>query len=156
MPSSHENDSPSPCGRGPGVGVEQRKRLFRFAREMRHESTRAEQLLWYRLRGKRLNGLKFRRQVPMGPYIADFFCPSMRLVIEVDGASHFDSRTDGRRDAWMRSQELRVLRVWNDEVVSNLEGVLQATAVVASCATGEAFDAATPPPGPLPQGEGEK
>jgi very-short-patch-repair endonuclease len=92
-----------------------------------------------------LNGLKFRRQVPIGPYIADFFCPAARLVIEVDGATHVDSPTDGRRDAWMQSQGLRILRVWNDEVIGNIEGVLQAIAV-----------AATPPPDPLPQGEGEK
>jgi very-short-patch-repair endonuclease len=81
----------------------------------------------------------------MGPYIADFFCPSAALVIEVDGATHVDRGADVRRDAGMQSQGLRVLRVWNDEVIGNIEGVLQAIAI-----------AATPPPGPLPQGEGEK
>jgi very-short-patch-repair endonuclease len=156
MQNSGENNSPSPCGRGLGEGVAQRNRLFSFARAMRQDCTRAEQLLWYRLRTERLNGLKFRRQVPIGPYIADFFCPSARLVVEVDGATHVDRRTDTQRDAWMESQGLRVIRFWNDEVTNNLEGVLRAIELAADCPTGEIPETPTPPPSPLPQGEGEK
>jgi BirA family transcriptional regulator, biotin operon repressor / biotin---[acetyl-CoA-carboxylase] ligase len=148
MQSSIENDSPSPRGRGLGGGVAQRKRLFVLARVMRQHSTRPEQMLWY--------GLKFRRQVPIGPYIADFFCPSARLVIELDGATHVDCRTDVRRDAWMQSQGLRVIRFWNDDVTNHLKGVLQAIASAANRAHGEIRETATPPPDPLPQGEGEK
>jgi very-short-patch-repair endonuclease len=123
---------------------------------MRLNNTRTEQLLWYRLRGKRLSGLKFRRQVPIGPYIADFFCPSARLVVEVDGVTHVDRRTDAQRDAWMQSQGLRVLRIWNSEVTRNLEGVLQTIAIVASWSeTPQRSAAATAPHNPLPQGEGE-
>ncbi len=123
---------------------------------MRHDGTRAERVLWYRLRGKRLYGLRFRRRVPLGPYIADFFCPSAGLVAEVDGASHVDLRADTERDAWMRSQGLPVIRVWNDEVTNNLEGVLRMIGIAANCAAEEISDASTPPPNPLPQGEGEK
>ena len=111
---------------------------------MRREPTPPEQKLWFVLRRCQLDGLKFRRQVPIGPFIADFYCPPARLVVEVDGAAHSDSTTDATRDAWMLDQGLRVLRVWNNDVMGNLEGVL---AVIR--------DAAREPLSPLPQGEGE-
>jgi very-short-patch-repair endonuclease len=91
---------------------------------MRPEPTPPEQKLWYALRRRQVDGLKFRRQVPVGPFIADFYCPPARLVVEVDGATHSDSATDESRDAWMHAQGLRVLRVWNNDVMGNLEGVL--------------------------------
>jgi len=91
---------------------------------MRREPTPPEQKLWFVLRRCQLDGLKFRRQVPIGPFIADFYCPPARLVVEVDGAAHSDSTTDATRDAWMLDQGLRVLRVWNNDVMGNLEGVL--------------------------------
>ncbi len=84
--------------------------------------------------------------MPLGPFIADFYCPAARLVVEVDGISHIDSPTDAMCDAWMMKQGIRVFRISNLDVLSNLEGVLLA------------FNAAahlTPPPNPLPQGEGE-
>jgi very-short-patch-repair endonuclease len=90
--------------------------------------------------------LKFRRQMPLGPFIADFYCSSARLVVEVDGVSHIESRTDERRDAWMVNQGIRVLRFSNHDVLSNVEGVLIA---IRQCTRG------APPPNPLPQGEGE-
>jgi BirA family biotin operon repressor/biotin-[acetyl-CoA-carboxylase] ligase len=90
--------------------------------------------------------LKFRRQVPPGPYIADFYCASAKLVIEVDGISHIDSRSDTMRDAWMARHGIRVVRVANRDVLANLEGTLLAIGEIAL---------KPPPPAPLPQGEGE-
>ena len=119
--------------------------LLDHAREMRRQPTPAEQMLWRALRAKALAGLKFRRQEPIGPYIVDFYCPPAKLVVELDGATHADSRTDLARDAWLATQGIRVMRVWNNDVMGNLDGVLRVIG-----------DAATPPPCPLPQGEGEQ
>ena len=91
---------------------------------MRREPTPAERVLWKALRDKQLHGFKFRRQVPLGPYIVDFYCPAARLVVEVDGVVHADSQTDPTRDEWLRGQGLCVLRFWNDEVLRNVDGVL--------------------------------
>jgi len=93
------------------------------ARALRASITNAERKLWYALRDRRFAGYKFRRQVPMGPYIADFICYSARLVIEVDGGQHAESARDGRRDRWFAQNGFRVLRFWNNEVLHNLEGV---------------------------------
>jgi very-short-patch-repair endonuclease len=113
---------------------------------MRRDPTRAERKLWQALRKRQARQLKFRRQVPLGPYIADFYCSSAKLVVEVDGISHLDSPSDAIRDQWMRSQGLRVLRITNLDVFANLEG----TVIAIGHAAG-----ARPPPNPLPQGEGE-
>ena len=75
--------------------------------------------------GVTLRRLQFRRQAPIGPYIADFFCPAARLVVEIDGATHTDSVADAARDRWMHAQGLVVLRFWGDDVAGNLEGVLE-------------------------------
>jgi len=98
--------------------------LLTRARIMRHEPTPAERVLRRALRDKQLHRVKFRRQVPLGPYIVDFYCSAARLVVEVDGVVHADSTTDPVRDEWLRAQGLYVLRFWNDEVLKNLEGVL--------------------------------
>ncbi len=76
------------------------QRLIGFAREMRHDPTRAEQAVWRLLRGRRFRGLKFRRQVPVGPYIADFACIEAGLIVECDGGQHGDAR-DAERDAFL-------------------------------------------------------
>ena len=94
-----------------------------FARHLRSSMTDAEQALWRRLR-RRQAGCRFRRQVPIGPFIADFACIERRLVIELDGGQHQASRTDPRRDAWLRRRGYRVLRFWNTDVLQNMEGVL--------------------------------
>jgi len=89
--------------------------------------TDAERKLWSLLRGNRL-GVKFRRQVPYGPYILDFYCVKARLVIELDGSQHYTPegrRRDARRDAYLRSDGLEVLRFLNEEVFVNEEGVEQ-------------------------------
>ena len=89
--------------------------------------TDAERKLWSLLRNNRL-GAKFRRQVPYCPYILDFYCVKARLVIELDGSQHYTPegrRRDAKRDAYLRSEGLEVLRFLNDEVLSNEEGVEQ-------------------------------
>ena len=95
------------------------------ARRLRREQTRAERALWQILRRRQLGGLKFRRQVPVGPYIADFYCAEARLVVEVEGGQHADNPRDARRDTWMVGQGLTVLRFWNPEILGNPDGVAQ-------------------------------
>jgi len=94
------------------------------ARTLRANTTDAERKLWYALRDRRFAGYKFRRQVPIGPYVADFICYAERMVIEVDGGQHADSESDARRDRWFGQNGFRVLRFWNNDVLKNLEGVL--------------------------------
>ena len=101
-------------------------RQLHFARAMRHEATPPEGLLWGILRDRRFLGHKFRRQAPLGPFIADFACLSARLVIELDGAQHAEDPGDKRRDAWFAANRFRVLRVWNNELTTNRNGVLDA------------------------------
>jgi very-short-patch-repair endonuclease len=96
------------------------------AKQLRRTMTRAETLLWRHLKADRLAGLNFRRQAPIGNYIADFIAHSRKLIVEVDGESHdFEERIrrDERRDAWLASRGYRVLRFTNDDVMKNLEGV---------------------------------
>ena len=96
------------------------------AKQLRRTMTRAETLLWRHLKADRLAGLNFRRQAPIGTYIADFVAHSCKLIVEVDGESHdFEERIrrDERRDAWLASRGYRVLRFTNDDVMKNLEGV---------------------------------
>jgi very-short-patch-repair endonuclease len=95
------------------------------ARQMRREMTEAERKLWWHLRRRDLEG-RFRRQVPLGEYIADFACLEARLVIEVDGGQHVEQQTyDTARTAWLESQGFRVLRFWNHEVFTELNNVLE-------------------------------
>ena len=99
------------------------------AKKLRRNMTRAETLLWRHLKAHRVAGLSFRRQAPMGPFIADFVSHMSKLVIEIDGESHdFEDRfcADQRRDAWFASRGYRVLRFTNDDVLGNLEGVVTA------------------------------
>jgi very-short-patch-repair endonuclease len=104
-----------------GVTANQRSR----ARVMRGAPTDAELRLWRLLRDGRLNGIKFRRQVPVGPYIVDFLCVGAKLIVEADGSQHAESHRDTVRDAYLASQGWRVLRFWNNEVLRNREGVLE-------------------------------
>ncbi len=99
------------------------------AQAMRKEPTEAEKKLWSVLKGEQL-GYKFRRQQPVGNYIVDFYNAEKRLVIEVDGGQHAESAKDDERTAWLESQGLKVLRLWNNEVLENLEGVLATIADV--------------------------
>jgi very-short-patch-repair endonuclease len=94
------------------------------ARALRHNATDAEKLLWHRIRMWQLDGLKFRRQQPIGIYIVDFICLEKRVVVEIDGGQHTEqSDYDTQRDRWLREQGFTVLRFWNHEVLQNLESV---------------------------------
>jgi very-short-patch-repair endonuclease len=98
------------------------------AKQLRQTMTRAETLLWRHLKANRLDGLGFRRQTPIRNYIADFICMSAKLVIELDGESHdFEERqkADQNRDAFFVGEGFQVLRFTNDQVTSNLEGVVE-------------------------------
>jgi very-short-patch-repair endonuclease len=101
-----------------------RPRQLAFARRLRREPPATERLLWKLLRDRRLDGLKFRRQVPLGRYVADFVCMRHRLIIEADGPHHEDSLTDGERDAWLRGQGFRVLRFTNGAIQGSPDAVL--------------------------------
>ena len=119
-------------------------RTRQHAKSLRQDMTEAERRLWFHLRAHRLNGLGFRRQVPIGPYIVDFVCQERHLIIEVDGGQHAESARDAERDRWFAANGYRVLRFWNSDVTSNRSGVLE-TIVSAAAAS-------TPLPNPPPQG----
>jgi very-short-patch-repair endonuclease len=98
------------------------------ARELRKNANDAEQRLWSLLRGKQLSGYKFRRQYPIGNYIADFACISARLVIEVDGDTHGNDEAearDAKRTEYIERLGYRVIRFWNDQVFSATDGVIE-------------------------------
>jgi len=94
------------------------------ARDLRRNGTKAEAVLWRRLRNRGLAGAKFRRQHPIGPYFADLCCVEMMLVVEVDGGQHQPDR-DAKRTAFLEEKGFLVLRFWNNDVLTNPEGVLQ-------------------------------
>jgi very-short-patch-repair endonuclease len=95
------------------------------ARALRRMSTPAEQVLWEHLRDRRIDGVKFRRQHPVGPFYVDFCAPSIRLVVEADGEYHAWQREhDRRRDAWLRVFSFEVLHVSNDEILGNTANVI--------------------------------
>ena len=99
-----------------------------LTRRFRSNMTGQETRLWSRLRARQLQGLKFRRQHGIGPYIVDFYCPEQSLVIEVDGDSHADADQivkDQLRDRYFQSLGLRVIRYINDDILKNLDGVLE-------------------------------
>jgi very-short-patch-repair endonuclease len=102
------------------------QRLSRFAKAMRNEPAANERILWKLLRHRRLAELKFRRQVPVGPYIADFLCYRHRLIVEADGPTHENSLKDLERDAWLAGQGFRVLRFTNLMIQQTPGYVLQA------------------------------
>ena len=95
------------------------------ARRLRHNQTDAEKQLWFRLHARQLLGVKFRRQQPIGRFTVDFCSPEPKLVIEVDGGQHAESVADEQRSAFLRRSGYRVLRFWNNEVVSLLDEVVE-------------------------------
>jgi very-short-patch-repair endonuclease len=96
-----------------------------FAQSLRTRMTDAERVLWHHLRAHRLDGAKFRRQQPIGPYIVDFVHFGARVIVEADGGHHNESAHDDVRDAWLRAQGFRVLRFWNSEIAHNTPAVLE-------------------------------
>ncbi len=102
------------------------KRKTQLSRMLRNNATPAERRLWQYLRNRQLNGNRFRRQHPIGPYIVDFVCLEKRLIIELDGNQHgIEATKDVERDSWLSAQGFRVLRFWNHEVLKNAEGVVE-------------------------------
>jgi len=107
------------------------------ARRLRRASTIAETRLWNRIRSRAVEGHKFVRQEPIGPYVVDFVCREQRLVVEVDGGQHATDKRDAIRDQWLGDHRYRVLRFWNNDVLRNIAGVLETIAI--------ALDAEGPP-----------
>ena len=121
------------------------KDLTGVARKLRKCSTDTEQHLWRHLRDRQIGGFKFRRQQPVGRFVVDFVNLEKKLVIELDGGQHVFDPGDKIRDEWLRAEGYKVLRFWDNQVFSNLEGVLEAIRNALL----------TPHPDPLPQGERE-
>jgi very-short-patch-repair endonuclease len=124
------------------VGLDQAKKL-------RSNMTDAERRLWYRLRAHRFEGNKFKRQVPVGPYVVDFACVGRKLVVEVDGGQHAENLRDKARDEYLRARGFRVLRFWNNDVLKNTQGALE---VILSALEQSPSPGALRAP-PSPQGE---
>ena len=104
--------------------IERKNIILRNAKTLRKQMTEAEHLLWYHLRAHRFTGAKFKRQSPIGRYIADFVSFKHKLIIEVDGSQHSPAH-DGARDRWLVSQGFRVLRFWNHHVLQDTDTVLE-------------------------------
>jgi very-short-patch-repair endonuclease len=117
--------------------------------------TDAERKPWFALKDRRSDAFKFRRQVPIGPYIADFPCFESRLIVEVDGGRHAESVRDVERDAWLTRNAFRVVRYWNNDVLQNLEGVLTDLAAELNKPPHPSSSLRSTPPSPA-RGEGKK
>lgn len=125
---------------------------LRCAREARADMTEAEDRLWTALRNRRLNGWKFKRQLPIGKFRPDFVCAVMRLIVEVDGSQHADNASrDIRRTQILERDGYRVIRFWNNEVLGQLDLVLDAILAALSPHPARAVRESTLPP----EGEGK-
>ena len=122
------------------------------AKRLRRNQTDAERLLWFRLRDRRLEGLKFKRQVPIYQFVVDFCCADARLMVKLDGGQH-GVRQEADQARTKRLEELGylVLRFWNNDVIDNLDGVLETIV-----STTKQHSPEPPHPNPLPQGEREQ
>jgi len=109
--------------------------LHKRARIMRSNQTDAEAVLWNALRGRRLMGMKFKRQVPIGNYIVDFLCAEHKLIVEVDGSQHAERKYDQDRDTALQNRDFKVLRFWNNDVLKKLDSVCDA--IIANADLGE-------------------
>ncbi len=127
------------------------------ARQLRRHATEAETRLWQNLRGRRLGNHKFRRQVWIGPFIADFLCMDAMLVVEVDGSQHIgDVAYDADRTAYLANKGYRVIRVWNNDVMQRMVDVLAAILSALGSVPSPSHPAAPGGPLPLPHGERAK
>ena len=133
---------------GPLSRVRERARVR--ARSLRETPTNAETLLWFHLRDRRMADRKFRRQRPIGPYFADFVCLEAKLIVELDGGQHVDAAAyDENRTRFMQAEGYRVLRFWNNEVLTRTDAVRERIL--------QALQEGSPHPSPLPQaGEGAR
>ena len=150
--TSKRTNSPPLQGRGQGWGLSagRNDELATHARTMRNQPTAPEQRLWGVLRNSQLGGYKFRRQSQIGTAIADFLCPQKGLIVEVDGETHADPVADARRTARLEALGYRVVRVTNEDVMRNLEGVQRHLLDVLEATP----DRRAPHPNPSPEGEG--
>jgi very-short-patch-repair endonuclease len=132
--AAHGTVKPSPLrgeggasapGEGEAANSKSANPKTKRARTLRKAMTDAERKLWRLLRNRNLSGHKFRRQVPIGPYVADFLCFEARLIVEADGGQHATAGLDAKRDEWLCAEGYRVLRFWNSDISDNPEGVLQ-------------------------------
>jgi lysyl-tRNA synthetase class 2 len=122
------------------------------ARRLRRDQTDAERALWFRLRDRRLAGLKFRRQMPLGRYVVDFCCESARLIVELDGGQHSErEKEDRERTEALEAMGYLVLRFWNNDVLRNTDGVVESILDTLGKLTPR-----PPHPLPLPNGEGTR
>jgi len=124
-------------------------KLIPFAKSLKKRTTDTEQLLWRHLRAKHFGGLKFRRQQPIGTYIVDFVCFEKKIIVELDGGQHAQSeemQNDSIRDQWFEAQGYKILRFWDNEVLTNTRGVLEV--ISTHCLN-------HPPLNPLPSREGK-
>ncbi len=116
---------------------------------MRHMQTDAEKKFWWQVRDRRLGGFKFKRQYPIDPYIADFVCLDRRLVVELDGSQHNKQiEYDSERDAFLAGKGFEVMRIWNYDVLTDMDGTLHRVLV--------ALGKQPPHPNPLPLKKGER
>ena len=100
--------------------------LTGVAKRLRKEATDAERVLWREVRAHRFAGVKFKRQEPLGSYVVDFVCYEAKLIVELDGGQHADQKeADEERTRWLASRGFRVLRFWNNDVLTNIAGVMQ-------------------------------
>jgi very-short-patch-repair endonuclease len=130
------------CAKAPGEGdasAPPKHRNRDVARKLRRTLTDAERKLWSLLRNRKLSGLKFRRQVPLGPYVADFLSFEARLIIEADGSQHSAVNADMERNAWFKLQGFRIARFWNNEILTTPEGVLQRVVEFPRCTPQKSF-----------------
>ena len=161
MTAPHDKFPTSPCkgevdreAGGRGSRFSRTEATTARARKLRGNITDAENRLWGALRRDQLNGLHFRRQHPVGPFTLDFYCPSLRLAVEVDGGQHAEQQkqADDRRTCWLAEKGVVVVRYWNNDVLLNLEGVLSDLLTHAE----RLAQAATPSPTPPLSGGGGK
>ncbi len=127
---------------------EAKSKLKPRARHLRNRMTEPELRLWQYLRGSQLEGFKFRRQVAITPFVADFFCPAKALIVEVDGDTH-DTEEDRRRDRLLESRGYTTIRFTNSDVTQNVDGVL-----ITVLAVLRSLPDRWPHPNPSPEGEG--
>ncbi len=131
-------------GRGLGEGKFKQHNAMNLtvtARALRKNQTDVEKILWQHLRNRQLVGYKFRRQFPIAPYIADFACLELKLIIELDGGQHADQTNyDNKRRMFLKQRGFKIIRFWNNEVIENTAGVLEAIRLVILEITGREND----------------
>jgi very-short-patch-repair endonuclease len=145
---------PSPSGRGLGEGSRVKNspwspEFLSRVRQLRHNTTDAEQYMWSILRDRQMEGFKFRRQHPIAPYVVDFFSHEAGLIIELDGGQHNEHGAhakDVARTHFLEGKGYKVLRFWNNDVLEDMEGVFDVIS--------QTLAAVVPHPNPLPGGEG--